>query len=74
MNGWGDLEMARQRQEDLLREACERRLARTARGAGRSQATLGRRLLGLLQTEEEQWNCLAAEDGIAPAPEPDGRA
>ena len=73
MNGWMDVELARQRREELLLEAEERRLARAIRGAGRRRIPLARRLLRLLRLSEgTSWDCVVIEDevvlGLPPAP------
>jgi hypothetical protein len=65
MYDWIDLELARQRREELLREAHERRVTRAPRHApGRELTTRVRHLMRLLQP--------AQNEGIAAAEKPPG--
>lgn len=65
MNGWMDIELARQRREELLLEAEERRLARAIRYADGPRIPLTRRLLRLLRSSEgTSWDCVVIEDEV----------
>lgn len=67
MNGWMDVELARQRREELLLEAEKRWLARAIRDADGPRIPLARRLLRLLRSSEgTSWDCMVVEDEVVP--------
>jgi len=65
MYGWIDLELARQRQVELLREAHERRMTRFARQTpGRELMIPIRRLLRFLQPAQNGGLAAAEKPGV----------
>jgi hypothetical protein len=65
MYGWIDLELARQHQEELLREAHERRMTRASgRTPSRELTTPVRRLIRLLQPERNGRLAMAEKPGV----------
>ena len=65
MYGWIDLELARQHQEELLREAHERRLTRASgRTPSRELTAPVRRLIRLLQPERSGGLTTAEKPGV----------
>ena len=66
VNGWIDLEMARQRREELLREAQERRRGRTAAWAveaGGERTSLLRQILRSMWPGGDAWVATAERSG-----------
>ena len=65
MYGWIDLELARQLQEELLREAHERRMTRASgRTPSRELTAPVRRLISLLQPERNGGLAVAEKPGV----------
>jgi hypothetical protein len=65
MHDWIDLELARQRRDELLREAHERRMARAARRTpSRELTTRVRHLIRYLQPERNGGLAAAEKPGV----------
>jgi hypothetical protein len=65
MNDWIDLELARQRREELLREARERRMTRASgRTPSRELTTPVRRLIRFLQPDQNGGLAAAEKPGV----------